>query len=96
LSEDLFEQHFSLEFTSIEVFIDSKIKAIGLKPSNNNTDGYPAKKTGATGKARTYDLRELCVKNSIVPRQYPAKWSEKYHMVIFTYETLEAEKNEQT
>jgi len=93
ISDDFFEKHFSLEFSTIEVFVDKKSNAIGLKPSNNQT-GYSPKKTGSTGKARTYDLRDLCVRVNIKPFLYHAKWSEKYQMLIFTFEILKEDTQE--
>ncbi len=89
MSEDLFEQHFSLEFVGAEVFIDINKKAIGLKPSKDKLASYIFKKRGKLARPQVLYLKDLVIKNDVQPMQYPAKWSEKHGMVIFNYRTLE-------
>lgn len=87
ISPDLFEAHFSLEFLGAEIFVDTTLKAIGLKPSNDGTANFLFRKVG-TGKNKRLYTRKLIVINDIEPRRYPAKWSDKYKMVVFNYRTL--------
>lgn len=87
LSTDLFEQHFSLEFMGSEIFIDTKLKVIGIKPSNDKEKYFQFVQIGKK-KTKCLSVRKLLVLNDIKPMAYPAKWSDKYKMVIFTYQTL--------
>ena len=88
VSDDLFEKHFSLEYATVEIFVDPKLKAIGLKPSNEKIFGFPFHKIGTAKKAKVLYTKKLVVLNDIEPNIYPAKWSDKYGMVIFNYHTL--------
>lgn len=88
-SKILFEKHFSLEFTGAEIFVDTNLKAIGVKPSNDKTLCFNFHKRG-TSATKVLSIRKLLILNNIEPKQYTAKWSNKYGMVIFNYQTLEA------
>jgi hypothetical protein len=89
ISDDIFNQHFSLEYPSVEIFVDVKQKAIGLKPSKNQTTGFLFHKLGTSKRMQTVFIRDLVIQNQISPESYPAKWSEKHQMLIFNYHTLE-------
>lgn len=95
ISDDLFEKHFSLEYSCTEVFVDPTKKAIGLRPSTDRTKGLPFHKIGGSSKAKVLFTRKLVVFYDIEPRQYLAVWNEKEKMVIFNYRTTsEAKLNE--
>jgi hypothetical protein len=90
ISQDLFDKYFSLEYKSAEIFIDTTLKAIALKPSKT-TAGIPFSKTGNSNTFRNLNIKALFVLNNVEPKQYKAKWSEKYGMLIFTYSIFEKE-----
>lgn len=89
ISQDLFDRHFSLEYKAVEVFIDTALKAIALKPSKTTGVGFT--KTGASNVFRSLKIKAIFVLNNIEPKQYKAKWSDKYGMLIFTYAELQKE-----
>jgi hypothetical protein len=91
LSKDLFEQHFSLEFLGAEIFIDTNLKVVGIKPSNDIHHYFQFREIGKT-KTKCLGVQKLVIHNDIKPTQYPARWSDKYNMVIFTYQTLTPQK----
>lgn len=94
LSDDLFDKYFSLEYSTVEIFIDAKLRVIGLKPSNEKENGMPFHKIGHVNKAKVLFTRKLVLFNDIEPRQYIGHWSDKYKMVIFNYNRLSEVKQE--
>jgi hypothetical protein len=90
LSIDIYNEHFNL-VKDVSVFVDKAKKTIGIKPVSLRTSiSYQLCQHAHDLQTRGLYIRALMRKEKIRSGRYNCQWSEKYGMLTFKYETMEA------